>query len=228
MSDLLTGTIEVKGRLPWSSNHTFLVTITEKAHCVEAVYKPARGERPLWDFSPGLFRREVAAWRVARFLGWPNVPETVIRHDAPLGSGSLQRFVSADFSQHYFTLLEDEQHHGVLRDIATFDLLVNNADRKSGHCILGEDGRVWAIDHGLCFHEDPKLRTVIWDFAGEPLPEHAGEGIERLAGWDGAELEELIDRDEVDALIQRARSVATRGSLPAPDPDRRPYPWPLV
>ena len=192
-----------------------------------AVYKPLRGERPLWDYPRGLYRREVAAWVVSEFLGWGLVPETVVR-DGPLGAGSLQRFVDADFSEHYFTLVEVPDHHDRLREIAVFDLLLNNADRKSGHCLLGQDGGIWAIDNGLSFHVDPKLRTVIWDFAGEPVPDHLLDGIGRLAAGVPGGVARLLDDGEPEALVQRARAVLLHPELPAPHPERRPYPWPLV
>src|SRR5207244_2601929 len=113
----------------------------------QAIYKPHRGERPLWDFPDGLFRREVAAYVLSETLGWRLVPETVLRDEAPFGIGSLQRFVEADFEQHYFTLLEgDESTHGALRAMCAFDLLLNNADRKSGHVLIDGDGHIWGID----------------------------------------------------------------------------------
>lgn len=215
--------------MPWSSNATFLVTVCQGGTALDAVYKPVQGERPLWDFAPGLYRREVAAYELSEALGWGIVSETVVRHDAPLGVGSLQRFVAADFSEHYFTLLDDVVHHDALRRIALFDLLINNADRKSGHCLLGEDGRIWAIDHGVAFADHPKLRTVIWDFAGEAVPAElraqvAAVDVEvllpRLAG--------LLDRSEQAALVERLAAGARLASFPDPDPERRPYPWPLV
>ncbi|HVF13831.1 MAG TPA: phosphatidylinositol kinase, partial [Acidimicrobiales bacterium] len=141
--------MEVKGRLPWSSNGTFLVDLCRPngdgdEDVVSGVYKPAAGERALWDYPSGLFRRERAVYLVSEALGWGLVPETVLR-EGPLGVGSLQRFVSANFAEHYFTLLERPEHHDALRAIGLFDLLVNNGDRKSGHCLLGTDGRIWAI-----------------------------------------------------------------------------------
>ena len=170
---LAQGEIEVVGRMPWSSNHTFLVTCTADDTQISAVYKPGRGERQLWDFPDEIYRREVAAYELSEMLQWSLVPETIVR-DGPYGPGSLQRFVDADFSQHHFTLVEDERTHAQLRAICAFDVVANNADRKSGHCLLGEDGSIWAIDNGLSFHEDPKLRTVIWEFAGEELPRRTG------------------------------------------------------
>ncbi len=223
---LRAGDVAVKGRLPWSSNGTFLVELCLDGQTGTAVYKPARGERPLWDYPSGLFRREVAAYVVSQALGWDLVPETVVR-DGPLGPGSLQRFVPADFREHYFTLLERPEHHDALRRICAFDLLVNNGDRKSGHCLLGEDGRIWAIDHGLCLHDEPKLRTVIWDFAGEPIPEALAADAAGLAASPPPGLAELVSGDEVDALVARASAMARRPVFPVVRSGRA-YPWPLV
>ncbi|HET7486751.1 MAG TPA: SCO1664 family protein [Acidimicrobiales bacterium] len=233
LDDVLTvlssGAVEVQGRMPWSSNATFLVDVCHEGVTLPAVYKPARGERPLWDFPSGLHRREVAAYRLSEALGWGLVPETVEREEAPFGAGSLQRFVPSDFSQHYFTLLERPELHDALRAICAFDLVANNADRKGGHCLLGEDGRVWGIDNGLCFHEEPGLRTVIWDFAGEEVPERLLAGLERFAGSDGDEgLAGLLSPAEVAATRRRARAVLRGRRFPDPDESRRSYPWPLV
>jgi uncharacterized repeat protein (TIGR03843 family) len=225
---LAEGTVELQGRMPWSSNGTFLATVTAGATVAMAVYKPGRGERRLWDFPDGLFRREVAAYALSEALGWQLVPETIIRPDAPLGVGSLQRFVDADFEQHYFTLLEDPVHHEVLKRMATFDVVANNADRKGGHCLLDAEGHVWGIDHGLCFHADQKLRTVIWDFAGEELAPADREDLERLReqglpqGVTGP-----LHADEVAALERRLERLVRSGRLPEPRTDH-PYPWPLV
>ena len=222
------GQVELEGRMPWSSNATFLVTVSHEGTPMRAVYKPHRGERALWDFPDGLYLREVAAYEVSEALRWGIVPETVLRLDGPLGTGSFQRFVDADFSQHYFTLLEDERHHDALKRIATFDMLINNADRKSGHCLIDENGRIWAIDNGLCFHEDPKLRTVIWDFAGQPVPDRLVPDLERLAAEPPASLAGLIHDAEIDRLAARARAVARRPVFPAPPDSHRAYPWPMV
>jgi uncharacterized repeat protein (TIGR03843 family) len=224
---LAEGDVAVEGRLPWSSNATFVVNVCLNGVASRAVYKPYRGERELWDFPDGLFPREVAAFQLSELLGWGIVPETVMR-DGPFGPGSLQRFVDADFSEHYFTLLERQEHADDLRTIATFDLLANNADRKSGHCLLAE-GRVWAIDHGLCFHSEPKLRTVMWDFAGEPIPERLLSDIERVTDADELRgLGDMLSTVERDALAARARAVLKRPHFPDPNPSRRSYPWPLV
>lgn len=225
---LAEGEIEIVGRMPWSSNQTFLVTCTSGTQETGAVYKPERGERQLWDFPGGIFHREIAAYELSKMLGWDLVPETIDRPDAPFGEGSLQQFVDADFSQHHFTLIEDERHHDRLRKICAFDVVANNADRKSGHCILGDDGTIWAIDNGLCFHREPKLRTVIWEFAGEELPT---ELLDDLAALDNAlpgTLAELLSAAEVEAVRKRARRLVKNGRFPVPDPDSHCYPWPLV
>ncbi len=238
--------VRVLGRMPWASNSTFLVRLIElDAESAEedddpdeeidpvndprphAIYKPLRGERPLWDFGPGLHRREVAAYRLSEELGFGVVPPTVLRHDAPLGEGSLQWFVRADHRQHYFTIAERHPElHDQLQTIAVFDVLANNTDRKSGHCLLA-DGRVWAIDNGLCFAADFKLRTVIWEFAGEPLTETQRAAVARIAESVPPGVAELLARDEVDALRARADRLAADGVLPSDDTGHR-YPWPLV
>jgi uncharacterized repeat protein (TIGR03843 family) len=222
---LAHGEVELLGRMPWSSNNTFLASVCLDGVTVEAVYKPGRGERPLWDFPPGLYRRELAAYLLSEALGWGLVPETVVR-DGPLGEGSFQRFVPADFAQHYFTLLEDPAHHDALRAICLFDLVANNADRKGGHCLLAA-GRVWAIDNGLCFHAQPKLRTVIWDFGGEPVPPALAADVARLAADPPPPLLALLAPDEAAALCARARRAARLSRFPHPGPGH-PYPWPMV
>ncbi len=225
---LSRGTVEIEGRMPWSSNGTFLVTVTAGDSTVPAIYKPGRAERPLWDFPDGLYRREVAAYELAAALGWDLVPATVEVEDAPLGPGSVQLFVDADFEQHYFTLLEDERHHPALKRMAAFDVLANNADRKGGHCLLDGQGRIWGIDHGLCFHVQHKLRTVIWDFAGEPVGDADLAAVDRLVG-EGlpGSLAGLLHPEECRALLSRARRLLEEKRLPEPRTDR-PYPWPLV
>ena len=224
---LLRGDLEIKGRMPWSSNGTYLTAADLEGVVVDAVYKPRRGERPLWDFPDGLFKREVAAYELSEALGWGLVPLTVLRTEGPLGEGSLQRFVPADFEQHYFTLYEDEHHHDRLRQICAFDLLANNTDRKSGHCLLGDDGRIYAIDNGLSFHAEFKLRTVIWEFGGEPVPGAILDDIGRLVD-DGLTppLVALLDPFERDAVLTRARALLREGCFPIDHSGRR-YPWPL-
>jgi uncharacterized repeat protein (TIGR03843 family) len=226
---LRAGEVEVLGRMPWSSNATLLVEVRHGGDCLRAVYKPRRGERPLWDFPPGLDRREVAAYELSAWLGWDVVPETVLRTEGlPFGTGSLQRFVPFDVEAHYFTLLEEPTRHAALRTIACFDLLANSADRKGGHCLAGDDGRVWAIDNGLTFHSEPKLRTVIWDFASEVIPETLLDGVRRLAEEGApATLAALLDDDERVALVERAVEVLDDRTFPIDTTGRR-YPWPLV
>lgn len=214
--------------MPWSSNATFLARVCDEAGEMRAVYKPHRGERPLWDFPDGLYQREIAAYLVSEALGWQLVPETVLRHDAPLGVGSLQRFVEADFERHYFTLLEDERHHPALLRMAVFDLIANNADRKGGHCLVDADDHVWGIDNGLCFNLGPRLRTVIWDFGGHPVPDDLRADAARLADDLPVGLDDLLSGPELEALRHRALAVSRLDVLPDPDPESRPYPWPLV
>jgi uncharacterized repeat protein (TIGR03843 family) len=225
---LTEGQIEVVGRMPWSSNVTMLVTVTDDEGTARAVYKPGRGERPLRDFPPGLYLRELAAYELSAWLGWHLVPATVMRRDAPLGPGSLQRFVEADFEAHYFTLYEDDATHDQLRRVCLFDLLANNTDRKSGHCLLDTEGRIWAIDNGLSFHHQFKLRTVIWEFAGEPIPDDLLVDVERLhAEGPPPALVPLLDRFELDALGTRAGAILADRCFPVDTTGHR-VPWPLV
>ncbi len=234
---LTTGEMEIMGRMPWSSNATFLVKITATGDGVNenepnetamlGVYKPGRGERPLWDFPDGLYRREIAAWKLSEMLGWGLVPETV-RRDGPHGEGSVQRFVDADFEQHYFTLYEDPKHHQALRAMCTFDLLINNTDRKSGHCLLNRDQHIYGIDNGLCFHPDPKIRTVIWEFGGEPIPTELLSDIERLLPELPGALSQDLTEEEIDGVRRRGQFLLQRAVFPEADPDGRCYPWPLV
>ncbi|WP_445156035.1 SCO1664 family protein [Arthrobacter sp. Hor0625] len=225
---LTEGSIELLGLIPRSSNQTFLVQVTCGEDEGYAVYKPEAGERPLSDFEPGLYKRERAAYLLSAALGWGFVPPTVIRENAPLGVGSLQWFVECDFQQHYFTLFEDApETHAELARIALFDFVANNTDRKSGHVLRGDDGRIWGIDHGLCFSAAFKLRTVIWDFAGEQIPEALLADIAPLAESVPDELAELLDDEEVTALQRRVQRALVAGSLPVDRTGMR-YPWPLV
>jgi uncharacterized repeat protein (TIGR03843 family) len=224
---LREGDITVKGRMPRSSNATFLVELALDDANALAVYKPEQGERPLWDFPPGLYRREIAAYLLSEALGWGLVPVTT-RREGPLGDGSLQLFVPADFRQHYFTLLETEEHRATLQRICLFDLVANNADRKSGHCLLVPGDRIYAIDNGLTFHAEPKLRTVIWDFGEEPIAPALQEDLRRVLGDElPPALAALLDPEEQRALKRRARGLLRTGHYPVDKTGLR-YPWPLI
>jgi uncharacterized repeat protein (TIGR03843 family) len=226
---LRNGEIEILGRMPWSSNATFLVTVRDAGEEARAIYKPGRGERPLWDFPAGLFRREVAAYELSEAMGVHVVPPTVARgDDAPIGPGSLQWFVAADFEQHYFTLHEQRPElHDQFRAICAFDLLANNTDRKAGHCLLDATDRIWAIDNGLCFAEEFKLRTVIWEFGGEEVPEHLRAAAQRIADEVPAPVLALLQGHEAEALVERAQAFVDAPCFPIDRTGRR-YPWPLV
>jgi uncharacterized repeat protein (TIGR03843 family) len=229
---LASGEIAVSGRFLWGSNYTFLVYVTDAGVEIPAVYKPSRGERPLWDFDQGtLSAREVAAYVTSEALGWDLVPPTVLRADGPAGQGSLQLYVEADAERHYFTFDDEEKQR--LRPVVVFDCLINNADRKGGHVLLDPRGHIWLIDHGLCFHEDDKLRTVIWDFAGEAIPDDLLQDVdhlrEQLQEDEGlcASYRRLLSQVEIDALSARAIRLLASRRFPTPD-SHRPYPWPLV
>jgi uncharacterized repeat protein (TIGR03843 family) len=224
---LASGEIELRGRMPWSSNGTFLVEVRDGEDAVLGVYKPAKGERPLWDFPPGLYRREAAAWALSELLGWQLIPETIVR-DGPLGEGSVQRFVEADFEQHYFTLIQDPAMHDELRLMCAYDLLANNTDRKSGHCLVDAERHLWGIDQGLCFHEEPKIRTVIWEFGGEAIPDHALAAIERVLPLLGDALGPFLSVDEIAATSARGLRMLRTRRFPLADPEGRCYPWPMV
>ena len=170
--------LEVLGLLHGSSNYTFLARLEPHPPAgLLAVYKPARGESPLWDFEAGsLYRREVAAYELSKVLGWPRIPPTVLRRQGPHGKGALQLFIDAD-RRHF--LEQQTTRRDIWAQVALFDVIANNADRKSGHCLFDAQDEVWVIDHGLTFHVDQKLRTVIWDFSGEPLPQELCGDVER-------------------------------------------------
>ena len=222
------GRVELLGRIMSGSNATFLVEVSCPGDSAWAVYKPEAGERPLADFDAGLYRRERAAYLLSEALGWELVPPTVVRDDAPLGVGSLQWFVEGDLGEHYFTLYADSpETHGVLARIALFDYVANNTDRKSGHVLRGTDGHIWGIDHGLCFSAAFKLRTVIWDFAGERIPDALLEDIAPLASAVPTEVAALLDDAEAAALQRRVQRMLQEKVLPVDRTGMR-YPWPLV
>jgi hypothetical protein len=224
--------MKVVGLLHGASNYTFLARLDPcPPSGLTAVYKPARGESPLWDFEAGsLYKREVAAYELSKTLGWPRIPPTVVRPKAPHGVGAVQLFIEAD-SRHFLS------SHATKREtwmrIALFDVVTNNADRKSGHCLFDSDDNVWVIDHGLTFHVDNKLRTVIWDFAGEPLPRDVCGDVERAqveleTGPLAETVRGLLDPAEVRVLKRRLRRVLEpRWRFPSPT-SAWSVPWPLV
>jgi hypothetical protein len=229
--DLLsTGELRPLGLLPRASNYTFLAEISAADRTALAVYKPRDGEMPLWDFPEGtLCNREVAAYVLARELGWPPVPPTVLR-DGPQGPGSVQLFVDADPREHYFTLRDSSLDAFI--PVAAFDVVANNADRKGGHCLRTPDGTIWIVDHGVCFSVEPKLRTVIWEFAGDPIPDGLLKDLDGLAAALGSgplrnSMVELLSEEEVDATALRAAALVEAGRFPMPGP-RRAFPWPPV
>jgi hypothetical protein len=231
---LARGELEILGLMPGSSNYTFLATAKGKDGEPEVmgIYKPRRGEIPLWDFPKGtLAQREVAAYVVARSLGWPLVPPTVLR-DGPEGIGSVQLFIEFDPDQNYFTL--QRSYADAFRDVALFDAVVNNADRKGGHCLQARDGRIFLIDHGVCFNEEPKLRTVIWEYVDEPIADERLDDLHRLAAAlrDPAhelrgELGALLSPAEIDATRERTDELLTSRTFPEPGLERS-YPWPPI
>ena len=228
-----SGDVEIEGRMPHSSNTTLLVTVSGWSSSGEAIdhkaiYKPGDGERPLRDFPPSLYKREVAMYRLAAALGMSVIPATTIG-TGQFGEGSFQAFVNADFQEHYFTLYEAGTALDDLRQLCLLDLIGNNTDRKSGHCLLGHDGRAYGIDHGLAFHAQWKLRTVIWDFVGEPIPETDLAAVAKFVDEGApAELACLLDKFEVDAMHTRARAVLEEGIFPDDDSGGHRWPWPLV
>ena len=223
------GDIEVIGRIPGSSNQALLVRVKSGANEVLACYKAERGERQLWDFPDGLWRREIAAYELDCALSTGLVPATISRDDAPFGPGSLQLWVTESGDEHYFTLREKPELEQWLMALCAFDVVANNADRKSGHVIF--DGhRCWAIDNGLSFHESDKLRTVIWDYATEPIEAKLLESLDRFASGDVGNLAQWLSASELALTQFRASELVHSGELPQPSEDREwpPYPWPLI
>ena len=247
LSALAEGRIEEKGLLPYSSNYAFLATVHHHQHEIPAVYKPRRGENPLWDFPTGtLCQRETAAFVVSEALGWRLVPPTVLR-DGPRGPGSIQFFIECDPDIHYFNMREDARYAPALRRLTLFDYLINNADRKAGHCLYGHHRRfsveggwgkpahahMWAIDHGICFHHQYKLRTVIWEFAGETIEEGLLADLASLqhlvdTGPVHRTLGLLLSPPELDALRRRIRELLSSRHYPSPPVHQRNYPWPPI
>ena len=219
------GEYEIKGQFTFGSNYTFLVAVQHEGSEYSAVYKPLRGEQPLWDFPENsLAGREVAAYLVSEYLGFHIVPFTILREDGPFGAGSLQQFIEYDPEYHYFSF--SEQDRQLLKPIVLFDILCNNADRKGSHVFFEKDThQLYAIDHGICFHEDDKLRTVLWDFSGQKIPEDLLAPLSGIRSLLPA-LEPYLNSRERSAFCSRAESLLKKGVFPRQPRDRRAMPWP--
>ena len=220
------GQIGIVQQLVESSNIGFVVDLELEGDYAWAVYKPEAGEQPLWDFPPGLYKRERAAFILSEYLDWHIVPPTVITHHGPAGVGSMQWYIHNN-GEHYFPLVDSraDLHDQFIR-MVVFDLLCNNTDRKSGHVLLS-DGHIWGIDHGLCFSVEPKLRTVMWEFGGHIIPEDLLVAVQPLLDSVPDELEELLHPAEIEALQSRASRILRLPFLPRPQSHRQ-FPWPLV
>jgi uncharacterized repeat protein (TIGR03843 family) len=228
---LQIGELTVKGEFLWGSNYTFLAEIVHENLTLQAVYKPTRGERPLWDFPAAtLARREVAAYLISEALGWRLVPPTVYCRKGPIGPGSVQLFIEHDSEYHYFNFSDDDKKR--LKPVVLFDILINNADRKGSHILIGPDDHLWLIDHGICFHVEDKLRTVVWDFAGEPIPSELCKEVSSLSSIIRAqnslakELRKFLNEEEVKAIAERGDRLIASGHFPNPHTSRRFQPWP--
>ena len=233
LNALQQGELTVQGEFLWGSNYTFLVQLEFEGTRLAAVYKPSRGERPLWDFpTASLAHREVAAYLVSEVFGWQLVPPTVHRKDGPAGAGSLQVFIDHDPEYHYFNFSGEDRQR--LRPVALFDLLINNADRKGSHILIDPDDHLWLIDHGICFHVEDKHKTVIWDFAGEAIAEDLLLDVERLLDslkQPSVLVKQLslhLSEAEIGAMIQRGKQLMITGHFPNPDPNQRILPWPPI
>jgi uncharacterized repeat protein (TIGR03843 family) len=227
------GSIHIEGQFIIGSNYTFLATVKYEDSTYKAVYKPQKGEIPLWDFPPEtLASRETAAFLLSEAITWGFVPPTIFRSDAPFGPGSLQWFIPHDPEINYFTFSEELKEN--LRSVAVFDMIINNADRKGSHMIIDEHKKVWLIDHGISFHIKPKLRTVIWDFIGESISEKVTKDVRSLNhkltpnSLLMSDLEQLLSLREITALKSRVDHIIDYPFFPAPDENYRPFPFPLV
>jgi uncharacterized repeat protein (TIGR03843 family) len=225
---LRDGSLDIEGRLVDASNATLFCATTLDGVSAACVYKPVQGERPLWDFPDGtLAGREVSAYLVSQATGWDVVPPTVLR-DGPFGPGMCQLWVDVDESVDLSDLARSR--HPDLRRMAVFDAVVNNADRKGGHLLPTEDGRVRGVDHGVCFSAEDKLRTLLWQWRGRPLAEEAVEVLGRvralLEGGLAEALSEHLTVTEVQATAHRVDRLLTTGVHPHPSPDWPAIPWP--
>lgn len=226
---LASGTMEGCELIPWGSNYTFAVRLVCDGVAALGVYKPMRGEAPLWDFPRGtLYLREYAAYVVAQLIGWDFIPPTIVR-DGIHGIGSVQLYVDHEPTDYFHFRSE---HADDLRRMCAFDAVANNADRKAGHCLMGRDGRVWGIDHGLTFNTQPKLRTVIWDFGGQPVPEPLVDDLLDFR-TDSARVKDLyrllgdcLDKNELAMFLKRIDALIECPVFPEPY-SRRSVPWPM-
>jgi len=225
---LRDGEIDLEGRLMDASNVTLVGAVRSGTLVAECVYKPVAGERPLWDFPDGtLAGREISAFLVSEATGWQVVPPTVLR-DGPFGPGMVQLWIDGDEGVDLGAFVRRDEP--ALRRMAVFDAVVNNADRKGGHIIPMPSGHVYGVDHGICFSVDPKLRTLLWRWAGKPMTAEAIEVLERLAdglrGDLGEELHEHLTRREVRVTQQRVAELLRTGRHPEPHGDWPALPWP--
>lgn len=224
---LMDGEYELRGQFMLGSNYTFLVDVHHEGETIKAVYKPSKGEQPLWDFPEStLALREVAAYQLSEALGFHIAPITVYRQDGPHGPGSLQQYINYDVEYHYFNFMPEDKDK--LRPVVLFDLLANNADRKGSH-VFFEDGthHLYAIDHGICFHEEYKLRTVLWDFAGQEIPDDLLAPLSSTGNWP-ALFESYLSPKEIRALLLRAGELCKTKIFPLPIQGRRAYPYPPI
>ncbi|HCE77167.1 MAG TPA: hypothetical protein DEP04_11120 [Dehalococcoidia bacterium] len=215
--------------MPWGSNYTFLLWIAvEENQCIRAIYKPRDGEKPLRDFPSGtLYKREQAAYELSKLLKWPNIPLTVVR-DGPYGVGSMQLYLDCDPRTTYFDMRDTSSDD--LFPVAVFDLLVNNADRKAGHCLLDATNNIWSIDHGLTFHSSFKMRTVMLEYCGREIPKQLVTDMKNLSDsftQKSQILETLINQEEIQALQNRLAQIIETPMMPILDPNVN-IPWPLV
>ena len=230
VSLLREGEVTACRMVPRGTNSVFLLVLRRENDIIKTVYKPRRGEAPLWDFPDGtLYLREAAAYLVSQALGWHFIPPTEIR-EGPYGIGVVQQFITARPNASYSSMVR--KHSFEFRQIAVFDWLVNNADRKAGHCLEGEDGRIWGIDHGLTFNVMPKLRTVIWDFSGEAIPKKLVADLynfkKQLEGNTDLRqsLSHLITVNETTALEKRLKIILRRPIFPMWSGSYHSIPWP--
>lgn len=224
---LTLGDFDLKGQFMLGSNYTFFVDVHHEGETYKAVYKPIKGEQPLWDFPDNsLAQREVAAYLLSEELGFHIVPFTILREDGPYGAGSLQQYINYDIEYHYFNFTNEDKQ--LLKPVMLFDLLINNADRKGSHVFFEDDTHaLYVIDHGICFHAQDKLRTVIWDFANQPIPDELLAPLSSTANW-AALLESYLTPNEIRALEQRAEYLSTARVFPRVPRDRRAFPYPPI